>query len=225
MADEEEPSSAPTGGAGPAGAPPGDKKAADARRQRILVGTGVAGLILTFILVRRSSANSAAANTASANSGIDPNTGVPYSAEVSSLEQQLAGAAGGLGLTGYSGTGGAPASTNTTTTTTNNYYTQGGAPTGPAGGPANGFNNPYPVGTDVGIHGEMIVESVWDPAVHAYLDLTNQGGIYAPALGGGDLGISGSAYGKGTFGSSGLTVDGQTFTETDSKGHKYTYKA
>lgn len=86
--------------------------------------------------------------------------------------------------------------------------------------------NPFQVGTVVtpstSKWGEQfVVESVYDPAVHSWLDLLNSGGVYTS----GNLPLTGSAFGKGqTFGPGGLTIGANgAFIEKSSAGKVYRY--
>jgi hypothetical protein len=88
---------------------------------------------------------------------------------------------------------------------------------GPAG-PTAPFN-PYTVGTKV-TTSETIVQSLWDPAVKAWLDLTSRGGVYTST----GLGLTGSAFGTGTFAGGGLQLGPNgSFIETSTSGKKTTY--
>lgn len=81
--------------------------------------------------------------------------------------------------------------------------------------------NPYPVGVDVGTSGEVIVQAQYVPGL-GYLDLTSEGGVYTSS----GIGLSGSAFKKGTFRSGGLAYDAKTgvLTETDTAGKKFSFK-
>lgn len=80
-----------------------------AQREKILVATGVGGLLLTVLILRKQTSaknQQAAANAipqyptstnptpgdTTSGTATDPNTGVPYATEVSGLQQALAGA-------------------------------------------------------------------------------------------------------------------------------------
>lgn len=166
--------------------PPGSKKEKDAKRQKMLIGIGAAGLVLTVLLLRKSSG--ASSSTAAQAPGTD-NTTQDELAGLYNDVQQLQAEMNGGGVVSNP-VASAPASTAGSTTTTT---TSGGSATTTA--PASSIpSNAYGVGTKV-TSSETIVQALYDPLEHGWIDLTSKQGLW-----GSGLNVSGSAYNPNAFG-------------------------
>lgn len=144
-------------------------------------GVLVVGVIL-YLKHRAATSSTSTSSTTNAAGTTDqgelyelPTSDGAYGAD----QAYTSGIQGATGATGPAGPAG-PAGPSGKTTTT---------PTSGSSGDTASAANEYPVGTRV-TASETIIQALWDPVRHTWLDLTSKGGIYTS--GGGS--VSGSAY-------------------------------